>query len=141
MTDPLLLDEVEIFARTLDGEAENQGYLGQQAVANVIMKRVELQWKGDTNAKDVCLHRLQFSCWNNTPNNHDRTRILALAADDVALEQCRDIAQLALAGNLPDLTNGADSYEVTGSGAYWAVDLDPCATIGKHSFYITRKTP
>ena len=121
----------QIFAKTLDGEAGNQGYEGQQAVASVIMNRVYLNWQGETTARGVCLHHAQFSCWLPGP---DRDRIINTL--DV---QCLEIAQLALAGTLADNTNGADSYEVTGTGAYWAKGLTPCAIIGKHSFYKTRK--
>ena len=133
------LNELQVFARTLDGEAANQGYDGQCAVANVIMKRVALKWKGDTDARSVCLHHMQFSCWNGTnDSNPDRKRIMDPQEETTATyNQCAGIAGLAIAGELPDLTNGADSYEVTYSGAYWAAGLTPSAVIGKHSFYVT----
>lgn len=121
--------DLEIFAKTLDGEAGNQEYLGQQAVANVIMNRVALTWQGETGVRGVCLHREQFSCWLPSP---DRDRIM------VNLEpQCLEIAQLALSGKLADITDGADSYEVRNYGASWAKNLIPVASIGAHDFYRT----
>jgi hypothetical protein len=56
-------------------------------------------------------------------------------------EQCLEISSLALSGTLTDVTEGADSYEVSGTNAYWSDGLTPVVTIGAHDFYITRKTP
>lgn len=128
------LSDREIVARTLDGEAGNQGYSGQQAVGNVIQKRVELKWQGETTARGVCLHRSQFDCWDAGP---DRDRITD--PDYVTPEQCLLIADMILKQILPDITNGADSYEVTEAQAYWGVNLTPSAVIGDQSFYVTRK--
>ena len=129
ITDTDQFTDLEIFAKTLDGEAGDQGYLGQQAVANVIMNRVRLQWQRETTVRGVCLHHAQFSCWSP---GADRDRIM------MALEpQCLEIAQRALDDTLPDITGGADSYEVRGTGAYWAKNLTPAAAIGAHDFYIT----
>lgn len=127
------LSDLEVIARTIDGEAGNQGISGMIAVGSVILNRVILHWQGETTARGVCLHHEQFSCWLPGP---DRDRITAscyLAPDD-----CLTVAKQVLAGTLPDNTNGADSYEVTNSGAYWAKDLTPVAVIGEQSFYDTR---
>lgn len=129
------MDDIETVARTLWGEARGEGYIGQQAVANVIMRRVALKCKGDTNAKDVCLHHSQFSCWLQSDPN--RPKLLAVTQDDPVFRQCLGIATLALSGNISDVTNLADSYEATGTGAYWAKGLTPCAVIGRHSFFKT----
>lgn len=135
----ITLSEQQAFALTLDGEAANQGYQGQHAIACVIMKRVELKWQGETTVKGVCLHHAQFSCWNPGPDCDRISNPLEQSTHTYA--QCLSIAQLALAGQLDDITSGADSYEVTGSGAYWAEGLSPVAVIGAHSFYRTRAQP
>jgi spore germination cell wall hydrolase CwlJ-like protein len=122
--------DLEIVAKTLDGEAGDQGYEGQQAVANVIGLRASLKWQGEDTLRGVCLHPYQFSCWLPGP---DRDRIIVSENDS-----CLKIAELTVNGTLPDITNGADSYEVTGTGAYWSYGLNPVTVIGKHSFYITR---
>ena len=59
-------------------------------------------------------------------------------ASDPISAQCLSLARAAIAGTLPDITNGADSYEATGDGAYWAKGLTPVAVIGHQSFYVTR---
>lgn len=133
MVDTDVFSDKEILAKTLDGEAGNQGILGQHAVANVIMNRVRLKWQGETTARGVCLHRKQFSCWNNTPDNKNRARIMKETSDE-----CLVMAELALEGKLSDLTGGADSYIVRGTPCYWAKNLTPVASIGAHDFYITK---
>ena len=125
------LSDAEVVAKTLDGEAGNQGYRGQKAVANVIMRRAQLGWQGEKTLRGVCLHPKQFSCWDIGP---DLDRIMAGTNP-----QCMSLALLALANNLPDITNGADSYQVRGTNAYWSQGLTPVASIGAHDFYITRK--
>jgi cell wall hydrolase len=128
--------ELEIFAKTLDGEAADQGYEGQQAVASVIMRRQALDWQKEITVRGVCLHPYQFSCWLPGP---DRTRIIAATQfNDPAYAQCLEIAQDALAERLPDNTEGADSYLVTGTQVDWIKGLTPTVVIGKHSFFITR---
>lgn len=130
MNDTDQFSDLEIFAKTLDGEAGNQGYEGQQAVANVIMKRVALKWQHETTPRGVCLHHYQFSCW--LPGS-DRDRIMKSTNP-----QCLAIAKLALDGALSDITNEADSYEVHGTQAYWSNRLTPVATIGDQDFYVTK---
>jgi len=124
------LTDVEVIAKTLDGEAGNQGTEGQIAVANVIATRASLAWQGETTLRGVALHPYQFSCWLPGP---DRDRILKSTNP-----LCIPIAQSALDGTLADITNGADSYEVHGTQAYWAARLTPVATIGDQDFYRTR---
>jgi spore germination cell wall hydrolase CwlJ-like protein len=132
MLDTDAFSDQEIVAKTLDGEAGNQGYEGQQAVANVIMNRVKLNWQGETTLRGVCLHRKQFSCWNP---GFCRDRIMKYLDP-----QCLQIARDLILDHLPDITHEADSYEVTGTNAYWTLGLVPCAVIRKHSFYRTRKS-
>jgi len=130
MADTDVLSDLQVFAKTLDGEAGNQGYEGQQAVANVIMQRVKMQWQHEATVRGVCLHPSQFSCWLPGP---DRDRIMA-STDP----QCLEIAQLAMDGNLPNIVEEADSYCVTGTICEWNEKLIPVVVIGKHSFYITK---
>ena len=124
--------DLEIFAKTLDGEAGNQGYEGQQCVAEVIMQRVALHWQGETTIRGVCLHHNQFSCWNSG-TNPDRDRIMK-STD----EQCLTIAGMFLRGFTSNYTKGADSYIVRGTDCYWADGLEPVYSRGAHDFYITR---
>lgn len=134
MADTDIFSDKEILAKTIWGEARNQHYEGQQAVANVIMNRVKLNgWRGG-DVRSVCLKPFQFSCWNKSDPN--RPKIMEVTDADPIYKQCLDIAGAAIAGTLPDIIGGSDSYQVIGSGAYWAKGLTPVAIVIDHEFYI-----
>ena len=125
------LTDAEIVARTLDGEAGNQGYTGMQAVGCVIQNRVKLKWQGETTARGVCLHKFQFDCW--LPGK-DFERITspnyAPLADSVV------IANQVLKGNLPDITGGATHYfDNSIPPPSWAKAENFTGDIGKLHFY------
>jgi N-acetylmuramoyl-L-alanine amidase len=124
----------DILARTLCGEARGEGDTGMKAVANVVMNRVaHPRWWGH-DVKGVCLKPFQFSCWNvGDPN-----RAVILNLDDTfsIYRDAIDIARQAIAGNLPDATDGATSYYARGTPEpRWASGKDACADIGKHIFF------
>lgn len=135
MADTDKFSDSEILARTIYGEARNQGTDGICAVANVIMNRVKLNgWRGH-DVRSVCLKPFQFSCWNQSDPN--RAKIMAVTTADPIYEQCLEIAGAAIAGTLPDIVGNADSYQVINTGAYWSKGLTPVATIIDHEFYVT----
>lgn len=137
LTDTDQFPDDVIVALTLYGEAEGEGIEGQTAVCNVILTRASLDWSRNATPRLVCLQHEQFSCWNKSCARRDILMDLDQTTD-LIFAQCLSIARSAIAGNLADNTNGADSYEVTGTGAYWSKGLTPVAVIGRQSFYITR---
>ena len=126
--------EDDILARTLCGEARGEGDKGMQAVANVVMNRVDRPGWWGSAVKDVCLKPYQFSCWLiNDPN---RSVILNLDDGFSIYRDALAIAQQACGGTLEDITNGATSYYAKGSPEpKWAIGKEPCAVIGRHLFY------
>jgi hypothetical protein len=128
---------IDTMARTVWGEARGEGVAGMQAVASVILNRAAHPgWRG-SDVASCCTHPYQFSCW--LPGDPNRAKLLAVTADDPQFFQALAIATDALAGMLPDVTGGADSYYATGTPEpIWAVGLTPCAVIGRHQFYRTR---
>lgn len=130
---PDSLSDTEVIARTLWGEARNQGELGMKAVACVIRNRRDNPgWWGRT-LRGVCLARLQFSCWNAFDPQY-----AAMHAPDMtgrSIELARQIA--ADIENLPDITNGADHYctEAVVKQTSWARSNTPVARVGTHVFY------
>jgi N-acetylmuramoyl-L-alanine amidase len=133
--DTLVLTDKQVLAMTIYGEARNQGYLGMQAVASVVLNRVKHpRWWG-RDIRSVCLDPEQFSCWNAGDPN--RPIILRATIADGIYFQCLGIATQALKGQLIDNTNGADSYVVRGTKADWIENLTPVKSIGAHDFYIT----
>lgn len=126
----------EILAKTLWGEARGEGYDGLHAVASVIMNRANRPGWWGTDARSVCLKPYQFSCWNESDPN--RPKILALTTEFGGIYgNCLDLARMALSGELDDIVCGADSYEVIGTNAKWALGFIPVATVGRHEFFKT----
>ncbi len=121
-------------AKTIWGEARGEGAQGMQAVANVIMNRVDRGgWYG-ASVKDVVLKPLQFSCWNaNDPN---RAKIDRLTEADLATSGALTIARQVMNGQLPDITGGATEYHSIRIKPNWNWDkLEKTVQIGNHVFY------
>ncbi len=131
------MNDIDTLARTLYGEARNQGIIGLKAVASVIMNRVAQPQHPHFGHGDItacCKAPWQFSCWNE--NDPNLPKLLTVTAADPIFAQCLQIAQTAVNGNLADPTGGATYYYVKGSPEpAWAVDKEPCAIIGAHLFY------
>ncbi|MBS8274846.1 cell wall hydrolase [Thalassospira tepidiphila] len=138
VTDPDMLSEVEVLARTLYGEARGEELAGIEAVASVILNRVAFAkrrgryWWGN-DVKSVCLKPAQFSCWNTKDPN--RKKLLALSPRDPAYRLCKRIAKRAVAGELADHTEGATHYHTHAVDPFWARGHVPVAEIGNHLFY------
>ena len=121
-------------------EARDQPFIGQVAVAPVVMNRVH----DDRYPDDVCevvtqgptyswkpdfpvRHRCQFSWYCD--GKSDRT------PDQTAWEQALTIAQGVHTGNLDDFVEGATHYHATYVLPEWAETKTPVVQIGGHIFY------
>jgi len=105
---PVLPESVEVLAQTAWGEARGCGYAGMSHVVMVIMNRVDHpSWMGH-GVVGVCKAPWQFSCWNEGDPN--RAKMLSVTATDQAFAWAIDLAERAIAGELHDVTVGADSY-------------------------------
>ncbi|MGN0919310.1 MAG: cell wall hydrolase [Alphaproteobacteria bacterium] len=132
------MDELEIFAKTLYGEARGETLAGIEAVANVILNRHKMAlhqkrvWWGKS-IPEICLKPWQFSCWNPADPN------FKLLQQDLSQEKsyqiCKRVALRALHGNLRDNTHGATHYHSLSITPYWARGIIPSAQIGAHLFY------
>ena len=131
--DLLTAPDEDILARTICGEARNQGDEGMHAVACVILNRVARPGWWGNDIKTVCLHPGQFSCWNaNDPN---RAIIENLSEDYPIFVDALSIARKVISGELPDITKGACNYQVIGTDAPWSRGHTPCVTIKSHEFF------
>lgn len=139
-------ESLDILARTLYGEARNEGDTGIKAVACVIMNRVKEQksmW--GKNVKQVCLKPWQFSCWNprnglslNDKNIVANYQSMMKATDaDPSFMRCKQIASEALNGSLIDITGGATYYHTTAIKPKWAKGVEPIKVVASHAFYTT----
>lgn len=130
---------VDVLARTIFGEARGEPVRGKEAVAAVVMNRVQRArsrgghyWWGAT-VIEVCQKPWQFSCWNNADPN--RKKIEKVSADNQVFRSCQRIARRAISGTLEDPTSGATHYHAQGVNPPWARRKAPSAEIGQHLFY------
>lgn len=107
--------------------------MGQQAVAWVLRNRVQNPaWWGNS-LETVCLKPQQFSCWNTDDPNCQKIKDLAVT--DPQYQALRAIVASVFFGDVDDPTDGADHYEVLGTGAAWAKNQEFSKIIGAHAFY------
>ena len=121
-------------------EARDQPYIGQVAVAQVVMNRVAddrypddvcdvvfqgptYSWKPDFPIRNRC----QFSWYCD--GKSDKT------PDQTAWEQALMIAQGVHTGNIDDFVEGATHYHATYVLPEWAESKTPVVQIDQHVFY------
>ena len=131
--------EIDVLARTIWGEARGEGYIGMEAVANVVQNRVKVAqsqggkyWWGN-NIIQVCQKPYQFSCWNRSDPSFKKLQ--GVDESNLYFATALRIARRAVIDRLPDHTNGATHYHADYVAPYWAKGETPTITIGRHLFY------
>ena len=118
-------DDLDTLARTIYGEARNQGMPGMIAAGWTIRNRAEKDlgndglpdWWGE-GIVGVCKRPWQYSCWNaNDPN---RVKLLAVTARDGAFKSCLAAAKGVLTGQYTDPTKGSTHYHTKAVRPKWA---------------------
>lgn len=140
VTTPAKNSDVDNVAKTLYGEARGEGTQGMQAVANVIANRTQADGFPSTFS-DVVLQKSQFSVWNPITGGSADSSIIAdyntmvsATSSDAQYAQALSIANQAVAGTLPDITNGATNYYAGSTPPYWAKTMTVTAVIGNQTF-------
>ena len=119
--------EQEIIAITILAEARSEGPDGMWAVAAVINQRM---LDRNLSAKEVCLQKYQFSCWNGKKVS-DLKHLLKIPQAKTALYLAENIHQIDRSK-----TKFANHYYADYIKApYWAKGKKPTVKIGKHIFY------
>ena len=147
-----LTSDLQVLAATCAGEARGDVTPDEEGVACVVMNRVKIAKTyvvnhghahplyGNGTVANCCFMRMQFDAWNQGDPN--RAWIWAQEWDgsssDQSVAKALSIASQALAGALPDVTNGATSYKATSLPwpHAWGPEIAPVAVLGKQSFYI-----
>ena len=132
-----LASDVDVMARTIFGEAENQSDQGKAAVGWSIINRVKFAqahggnyWWGN-NIRDVCLKSWQYSCWKL-----NRTKITAVKSSNPIFKRCLQIAQGVISGQITTPIDGATHYYATYIHApSWVHGATFVIQIGVHRFY------
>ena len=121
-------------------EAKNQSFVGQMAVAQVVMNRVQdsrfphtvcevvkqgptYSWKKDFPVRNKC----QFSWYCD--GKSDKVR------NESAWQTATLIAKVVLSGNLDDFVEGATHYHATYVNPSWASSKTYVTRIDDHKFY------
>ena len=125
--------EIDVLARTLWGEARGERSTGMEAVASVILNRVEIAkrnkgyWWGNTIIQ-VCQKPYQFSCWNKLDPNFKK--LTSVTTDDMHFATALRVARRAVLGFIKDATLGATHYHTLNILPDWAKGQKPTARIG-----------
>jgi hypothetical protein len=138
------LDDRQLLALTLYGEARGERTIGKIAVGSVILERVDHRdWDGRT-VREVCLMPYQFSCFLPDDPNFPKLQKIAAAWDEnfqesASLRDCYRIASELLDGATPRdaiiAKFHATQYKTLACEADWADKMKKVTTIGAHEFY------
>ena len=138
---PITAHDIDVMARTIDGEAEGETSLAQSGVGACIAKRAQLAAAyvaahgrphplyGDGSIAGACLaadldhegNRVwQFDCWID--GSADAQRIAAKTLDDPTFQRCFAVALDVLLSRVSDPTQGATHYwDISIPTPSWAV--------------------
>lgn len=129
------MSDIDVMARTVYGEARNQSFMGQVAVAYVISNRAFQRNKSIT---EVCLQPLQFSCWNK--NDPNRKIIEFIGLDKTEFQIAYGISCLVVTRQLTNPVDGANHYHTIEAPKgvkwppSWAKNMIIIKEIGSHRF-------
>ena len=117
----------KIVAITILAEARGEGTKGMYAVAAVIAQRAN---ERKMTPSQVCLQRLQFSCWNGK-SVKDLEHLLKVPQAKYALLLARNVSLLSR-----EYVGFANHYHNNKiKTPYWAKGKKPVKVIGNHFFY------
>jgi N-acetylmuramoyl-L-alanine amidase len=124
------LKHMDTLARTLYGESKPNDVADAEAIASVIMNRKRLpNWPDEVTA--VCLQPYQFSCWNVSDPNRKRI----MEAKGKWFEQCKDIADRAIMGRIPDPTTRSTHYHTPAVNPKWSKGKKAVYKTNGHLFF------
>lgn len=109
------LSDLDVLAATLWAEGRSLNVLGRIGIGCVVRNRMRIRQQ---TAKQVCLARLQFSCWWKSGGLANYNALVYLleelaTTEDPIFRECRWIAEGLLSGACRDTTNGSDHYLTT----------------------------
>ena len=132
---PTATKSLDIFARTIYGEARGESWTGKLAVAWTMRNRADNPGWWGKDIYSVCLKPWQYSCWLSTDPN--AAVITQVTLDTSQFRECFAAACLVYDHRISDPTSGATHYYALSmpKPPVWAGKLQPKGTIGNHRFY------
>lgn len=128
------MSDLEILARTVEGEGEGEPFDGKVAIAWTARNRLNRRsWYGRTIA-DVCQKPEQYSCWNEGAGGRI-SRITSVTLDEPSFRDSMAASAGVLLDMIADPTHGATHYHTKSVSPNWAKGREPCAVIGNHLFF------
>tara|TARA_R110002049_G_scaffold106885_1_gene254415 strand:+ start:188 stop:727 length:540 start_codon:yes stop_codon:yes gene_type:complete len=130
-------NEVDCLVEAIYFESRSEEFIGQLAVANVILERVRSPKFPDTVCTVVhdgqyykgvpVKHRCAFSYWCDGKKE--------IMKDKQALTMAKRVAHMALDGIILEDVQGATYYHASYANPKWASQFELASRIGKHLFY------
>ena len=117
-------NDAQVVAATLVLEAGGEGKAGMEAVREVIANRSR---SSTLTEAEVCLKRLQFSCWNGST--------VKAGIEKAKLHKNWLLALEVANAETTNHTSGATHYHTTKVSPSWAKRLTRTTVIKNHIFY------
>lgn len=136
------MNDVEVLARTLYGEARFNDVEDAEAIANVVLNRVGYRnWPNSVSK--VCLQPWQFSCWLQHDEAHAANfiRLMSAQRGNQWFDRCWNIAERAVAGELTDTTRTSTHYHTREVSPKWSRNKIPVFETKGHVFFNNIDTP
>jgi|TARA_R110000822_G_scaffold118277_2_gene250954 spore germination cell wall hydrolase CwlJ-like protein len=137
LVDSTLNEEELCLVEAIYFEARSESFIGQLAVANVILERVSNKYFPNTICKVVksgkyfkgnpVKYKCAFSYWCDGKSE----KMHSYSSYDEALS----VKSLALSGTIISITNKATHYHASYVNPKWSKGLKKLSQIGKHIFY------
>lgn len=135
-------DDILAATQTILGEARAEPWIGQVAVAYVLLNRLQRpQYFKCQSIFEVCHKPLQFSMWNNSEDKNLEI-VMAIPMSDKRFLTAMAAFLVAASLQLPDPTYGADHYHTIEKPGYaktwppvWAEEIKKTIDINAHRFY------
>lgn len=147
-----MLDDAQTVTLTMLGEARGEEVEGRIAVGNVIRNRVNDDRWPDT-FKDVCLQKMQFSCWQTIGGASNHKALMDLAermltgrppnisyVSEALVRETAWVARGIISGEARDRTGGSNHYLTrklweSSTPPQWARGCSPSCLILRHAFF------
>lgn len=119
-------DQLECLAMNIYHESRGEEVLGQIAVGQVTMNRVEHEWFPDSVCEVV---------WQNKQFSWTHDGLADAPTDSKAWSRAKSIAETVYAGEEDDPTEGSLFYHAEWVNPSWTKKMDFHSQIGVHKFY------